>query len=133
MINYYLDIQDCVGSPSPFYTYSSVNSGNNTGWIFTPNEVVFDYIDVQDCIGDASASWLCRRSTNSGNNTNLRFDLASLGIVEMQYIDMQDCIGGSPTLWFGTKDSVDRGNNTNWIFDRQYNVVYSPSNFLGFF
>ena len=133
MITYYLDIQDCVGSPSPFNTYASVDSGNNIGWVFTPYEVVLDYTDVQDCIGDAATSWLCRHSTDSGNNVNLRFDLKSLGIVVMRNVSIQDCVGDVPTLWFATESSVDYGNNTNWTFDSQRNVTYSPSNFLGFF
>lgn len=132
-MNNYLDIQDCIGSPSPFYTYYSTNAGNNTGWVFIPTEIVFDYVDVQDCIGDASVSWLCRHAVNTGNNTNLRFDLASLGIVVMSNVDIQDCIGGSPTYWFATDESVDRGNNTNWTFDRQRNDRSISSTFMSFF
>lgn len=94
------------------------------------------YLDVQDCIASPANTFYAMSSADSGNNVDWQFPGA---VVEMQYIDIQDCDGGfldsslNLVYWFGTKDSVDRGNNTNWIFDRQYNVVYSPSNFLGFF
>lgn len=88
------------------------------------------FLDVQDCVASPASTFYAASSTDSGNNLNWGFPAS---VVEMQYIDVQDCIGAGPHLWFATKDSVNRLNNTNWTFDRQRNVVYSPSNFLGFF
>jgi hypothetical protein len=92
MINYYLDVQDCVASPSStFYAASSTDSGNNLDWGFPAS------------------------------------------VVEMLYVDIRDCIGAAPTLWFATTDSVNRGNNTNWLFDVDRNDRNTSSSFLNFF
>lgn len=88
------------------------------------------YLDVQDCIASPINTFYAASSTDSGNNLNWNFPAL---VVEMQYVDIQDCIGASPHLWFATKDSVNRGNNTNWIFDVSRNVTFIPSTFLGFF
>ena len=88
------------------------------------------YLDVQDCIASPASTFYAASSTDSGNNVNFGFPTS---LVELQYIDIQDCIGASPTLWFATKDSVDRGNNTNWIFDRQRNDRNISSTFMNFF
>jgi hypothetical protein len=82
MILYYLDIQDCIASPSnTFYAATSVDSGNNINWETPASIVVMSNVDIQDCAGgflDSSLNlvyWFATdESVDRGNNTNWHFD-----------------------------------------------------------
>ena len=76
MIAYYLDVQDCVASPSnTFYAASSTNSGNNLNWGFPAFAVEMQYVNVRDRIGASPYLWFgTLDSVDSGNNTNWTFD-----------------------------------------------------------
>lgn len=77
-INLFIDAQDVNGvTVYPWYYLNSVNSGNNTGILFTAySGVTVSNVDVQDS-NASPAFWFANgNSVDSGNNTNWIFNTA---------------------------------------------------------
>jgi hypothetical protein len=71
------------------------------------------FIDAQDVNGLASAPWYFLASVDSGNNTGIQF--TSYSGVRVFDVDVKDSYA-SPAFWFADGNSIDSGNNTNWLF-----------------
>jgi hypothetical protein len=117
--NLFIDVQDINGvSYTPWYFFDSINSGNNSGIVFSPGMNINLFIDAQDVNGFASGPWYFLASVDSGNNTGIQF--TSYSGVRVFGVDVQDSFA-SPAFWFADGNSVDSGNNTNWIFNTSSN------------
>ena len=120
--NSFIDAQDLNGvSYDPWYFSDSINSGNNSGIVFSPGITmnINLFMDAQDVNGVSLGPWYFLSSVNSGNNNGILFTAYSG--VRVFGVDVQDSYA-SPAYWFADGNSVDSGNNTNWIFNTSSNL-----------
>ena len=130
-VNLYLNAQDVNGvSLDPWFFLNSFNNGNNSGVLFSPDTSmnINVFIDAKDVAGVTTYPWYYLNSVNSGNNTGILFTAYSG--VRVFTVDVQDS-NASPAFWFADGNSVDSGNNTNWVFNTA--VQNTNSQFTMFF
>jgi hypothetical protein len=100
----YLNIQDSDATPSNtfFVDSTSVDNGNNTGWVFVNGVFVFPTTNV-------ATAQVGTPSITGDANVNIYNNL--------QFLDVQDCIAAGLNLPFYVSGSVDSGNNQNWVLN----------------
>jgi hypothetical protein len=100
----YLNIQDSDATPSNtfFVDSTSVDNGNNTGWVFVNGIFVFPTTNV-------ATAQVGTPSITGDANVNIYNNL--------QFLDVQDCIAAGLNLPFYASGSVDSGNNQNWVLN----------------
>jgi hypothetical protein len=100
----YLNIQDSNATPSNtfFVDGTSVNNGNNTGWVFVNGLFVF-------AGGTQATAAVGTPSVTGDANVNVYNNL--------QFLDVQDCIAAGANLPFYVSGAVDSGNNVDWVLN----------------
>lgn len=92
----FLDIKDSNNTSENKYAgFNSVNSGGNSGWIFSG-------------LGSGYAVY----SVDAGNNGGWVFYVP---IFDLNYLNIVDS-NATPPFWFAGSGSVDGGDNTGWLF-----------------
>jgi hypothetical protein len=101
----YLNIQDSAATPANtfFVDSTSVDNGNNTGWVFVNGIFVFPTTNVATAqLGTPS---IAGNADVDIYNSNLKF------------LDVRDCIAAGLNLPFYASGSIDSGNNQNWVLN----------------
>lgn len=125
-ISTYIDIKDCIATPSSFfYAFQSTDSGNNSGWVFKTyvqsspiTGQVCNYVTVKDCLATPVSTFYGINSTDSGNNTNWTFrSVSELGTVYVEYVDIKDS-NATGAYWSSPYNcgNNDISNNDGWMF-----------------
>jgi hypothetical protein len=73
----YLNIIDSAALPTNiWFAQNSTDSGNNTGWNISANDLIFgNYLYIIDSAATPANTWYALDSTDAGNNTGWIFVL----------------------------------------------------------
>jgi hypothetical protein len=77
VITNYLDIANSAALPTDiWFADNSTDSGNNTGWNISANDLIFgNYLYIIDSAATPANTWYALDSTDAGNNTGWIFVL----------------------------------------------------------